>query len=232
MNINEFILNYKNHPVLFIGTGISLRYLKNSYKWNDLLSKIAFDLKGNDRYYLDIKSSCQENGKYKFEKIASLLEEEFNNQLKTHEGDDIFEKINEIFYEKMKNDINLSRFKIYISELLSSIDFKTDMIEEIAEFKKIRKNIGSIITTNYDKFIENVFEFNPLIGNNILLSDPYGSVYKIHGCVSDIQNIIITEKDYERFDKRYELIRAQLLSLFIHNPIRHLHNTIKSTNML
>jgi hypothetical protein len=145
---------------------MSLRYLKNSYRWNNLLSKIAHDLKGNDRYYLDIKSSCQENGKYKFEKIASLLEEDFNNQLKNNESNDVFEKINTIFfYKNMEKDINISRFKIYISELLSSIDFKEDMVEEIAELKKIRKNIGSIITTNYDKFIESVFEFNPLIGN-------------------------------------------------------------------
>lgn len=28
MNINDFISNYRNHPVLFVGTGISLRYLK------------------------------------------------------------------------------------------------------------------------------------------------------------------------------------------------------------
>lgn len=28
MNIQEFISNYHNHPVLFVGTGLSLRYLK------------------------------------------------------------------------------------------------------------------------------------------------------------------------------------------------------------
>lgn len=218
MNIKEFISNYKNHPVLFIGTGISLRYLNNSYRWNDLLSKIAYDLKGNDEYYLDIKSICQESGKYKLEKVAAILEEEFNNQLKD-DKDSKFKDINDIFYRNMKDDINLSRFKIYISTLLSSIDFKEEMKEEIAELKKIRKNIGSIITTNYDKFVEEIFEFNPLIGNDILLSNPYGSVYKIHGCVSDINKIIITSKDYEHFIDKYELIRAQLLSLFIHNPI-------------
>jgi hypothetical protein len=64
-----------------------------------------------------------------------------------------------------------------------------------------------------------------------LLSNPYGSVYKIHGCVSDIQNIIITEEDYERFDKRYELIRAQLLSLFIHNPIIFIGYSISDVNI-
>jgi hypothetical protein len=64
-----------------------------------------------------------------------------------------------------------------------------------------------------------------------LLSNPYGSVYKIHGYVSDIQNIIITEEDYERFDKRYELIRAQLLSLFIHNPIIFIGYSISDVNI-
>lgn len=67
--------------------------------------------------------------------------------------------------------------------------------------------------------VESIFSFNPLIGNNILLSNPYGSVYKIHGCVTAPETIIITEEDYKTFDKKYELIRAQLLSLFVHNPI-------------
>lgn len=39
MNIQEFISNYHNHPVLFVGTGLSLRYLKNSYSWDSLLQK-------------------------------------------------------------------------------------------------------------------------------------------------------------------------------------------------
>ncbi|MDO9399311.1 MAG: SIR2 family protein [bacterium] len=230
MNIKEFIANYKNHPVLFVGTGMSLRYLINSYRWNDLLRKIAYDLKGNEEYYLDIKSTCQENDRYKFEKIASILEEEFNNELKDDKNGQ-FKEINDIFYSNMKNDINLSRFKIYISKLLSSIEFKEEMLEELAELKKIRKNIGSIITTNYDEFIEKIFEFNPLIGNNILLSNPYGSVYKIHGCVSDIDKIIITSEDYERFIQKYELIRAQLLSLFIHNPIIFIGYNIGDENI-
>ncbi|GIM53005.1 hypothetical protein CAPN004_20350 [Capnocytophaga cynodegmi] len=79
--------------------------------------------------------------------------------------------------------------------------------------------------------IEDIFEFNELIGNNILLSNPYGSVYKIHGCFSKPENIIITEKDYEDFDNKYELIRAQLLSLFIHNPIIFLGYSINDENI-
>lgn len=105
------------------------------------------------------------------------------------------------------------------------------MKDEIAAFKKIRKNISSIVTTNYDKITETIFEFMPLIGNDILLSNPYGSVYKIHGCVDKPESIIITENDYKSFRERYELIRAQLLSLFIHNPIIFLGYNLGDDNI-
>jgi len=230
MHIQEFIGNYKNHPVLFVGTGISLRYLNNSFTWDGLLRSIARELKGNDEYYLDIKSQCYYEGYYQYDKIAKLLEDEFNKSLLADRNGP-FKSVNDKFYEYMANDISVSRLKIYISILLSSLDIRDDLKPEIAEFKKIRKNVGSIITTNYDCLIESIFEFQPLIGNDILLSNPYGSVYKIHGCISTPTKVIITSDDYERFDGKYELIRAQLLSIFIHNPIIFLGYSIGDENI-
>jgi len=218
MNIKEFTSNFKNHPILFMGTGISLRYLEKSYTWEGLLSKIAVELKGNKEFYYDLKDDCYNDGELKEEKIGTLLEREFNKSLKADRGGK-FKEINDIYYASMEKGIPLSRFKIYISKLLSNLNFKEETENEISELKKIRKNIGSIITTNYDKLIEEIFQFNPLIGNDILLSNPYGTLYKIHGCVTDPSKIIISEEDYKNFNERYELIRAQLLSLFIHNPI-------------
>ncbi|WP_425437518.1 SIR2 family NAD-dependent protein deacylase [Neisseria iguanae] len=69
------------------------------------------------------------------------------------------------------------------------------------------------------------------MGNDILLSNPYGSVYKIHGCVSRPEKIILTEDDYNNFKVKYELIRAQLLSLFIHNPIIFLGYSVGDENV-
>lgn len=218
MDIHEFVSSYKNHPVLFIGTGLSLRYLSNSYTWDGLLKKIAFDLTNNEEFYLDIKAQCQIEGQFKFDQIAEKLEHEFNQTL-SQDRHGKFEHINDAFYEAMKSDKILSRFKIYICYLLKELDYRPEKIDELNEFKKIRKNIGSVITTNYDTLVEEIFNFNPLIGNNILLSNPYGSSYKIHGCINDPAKIIISERDYKEFDAKYELIRAQLLSLFIHNPI-------------
>ncbi len=230
MVIKDFISRYRNHPVLFIGTGISLRYLNNSYAWPELLKKVAYELKGNTEYYLDLKSDCDVGGKCDFAKVAQILEEDFHDYCRVNRHGK-FKSVNDQFYQYMEKGIKVSRFKIYITQLLESIDVRSEKIGEIAEFKKIRKNIGSIITTNYDTFVESVFEFEPLIGNDILLSNPYGSVYKIHGCVSHPSKIVITSDDYNTFNEKYDLIRAQLLSLFIHNPIIFMGYSISDENI-
>lgn len=230
MNISEFISKYNNHPVLFIGTGMSLRYLKNSYTWEELLKKIAYELKENDEYYLDLKSASEQNGKYCLNKVASLLEKDFNSDLEKYRYGK-FKETNDKFYEFMRSGLNISRFKIYTSSLLKSLEKNPEKELEILELQKVRKNIGSIITTNYDTLIEDIFKFNPLIGNDILLSNPYGSLYKIHGCVTNPYKIIMTKEDYEEFNLKYELIRAQLLSLFIHNPIIFMGYNIGDENI-
>lgn len=230
MNIKDYVSGFSNHPILFIGTGISLRYLKNSYTWDGLLRHVAYELSGNDEYYFDLKSESEYDGRYDYTKIATDLEKRFNHDLQKDRNGK-FREVNDIFYKFMQNDVNCSRFKIYLSRLLKEANVKPEMQEEISELKKIRKNIASIITTNYDLFIEENFEFIPLIGNDILLSNPYGSVYKIHGCVSDPLRIIITQSDYSHFNRKYELIRAQLLSMFIHNPILFLGYGIGDENI-
>jgi hypothetical protein len=230
MHIRDFISGYKNHPVLFIGTGFSLRYLKTSFSWESLLSHISFSLTNNEEFFLDLKSECNIGGEYRYDLLASKLEVEFNSRL-AQDRNGFFKQTNDVFYEKMKEGIKLSRFKIYITSLLNALDTRDEKKDEISSLIKARKNIGSIITTNYDQLIENIFQFNPLVGNNILLSNPYGSVYKIHGCISNPANIIMTEQDYQDFDNKYELIRAQLLSLFIHNPIIFIGYSISDTNI-
>ena len=48
----------------------------------------------------------------------------------------------------------------YIAEIFSELKYRDN--NEIVELKKVRKNISSIITTNYDKIIEDLFGFPPL----------------------------------------------------------------------
>lgn len=230
MKINDFVSQFKNHPILFIGTGFSLRYLNASFTWDGLLRQITTEATGQAEKYLDIKSKNLKDGKYQFDEIASTLEDEFTAILE-NDRHGKFKSVNDKFYQNMESGLHVSRLKLYIAELLSSTDTKDEKSSEIAELKKAVKNIGSIITTNYDQLIESIIDFSPLIGNDILLSNPYGSIYKIHGCCSKPDRIIITADDYAQFDKKYELIRAQLLSLFIHNPIIFIGYSITDGNI-
>lgn len=79
--------------------------------------------------------------------------------------------------------------------------------------------------------METISNFNPLVSNDILLTNPYGSLYKIHGCILKPEKIVITAEDYERSKCQNELIKAQLLSLFIHNPIIFLGYGIQDENV-
>ncbi|MDC4365948.1 hypothetical protein OHV40_06980, partial [Acinetobacter baumannii] len=74
MQLSEFFSGMRNHPILFLGTGFSLRYLKQSYTWYDLLKKISDDLYGNPRKFLDLVDTCYVNGKSSLELVAERLE--------------------------------------------------------------------------------------------------------------------------------------------------------------
>ena len=123
MKIQEFIHNFRNHPIMFIGTGLSLRYLSNSYSWEELLKKIAWEFNPNEEYYLDIKAEYMKDQNYAFEKIAAHLEKDFNKYLQDNRNGK-FKHINDIFYENMKKGLNISRFKLYIANLLKDIKIK------------------------------------------------------------------------------------------------------------
>lgn len=233
MDIDNFVKKFNNYPVLFIGTGISLRYLETSFSWEGLLRSIVLAYSDNE-YFLDLKSKCfNPDGTYDLSYLASIIEsdfEEFASNKENRNGK--FKGINDSFYQILdeRNKI-VSRMKLFICDLLQPLDLKTSMIPELNLLKKAKKNVASIITTNYDQFIETQLGFNPLVGNDILLSNPYGTVYKIHGCRSDPSSLIITSQDYKYFEERYELIRAQLLSIFVHNPIIFLGYGISDENI-
>lgn len=226
MDINSFVSKFHTHPVLFIGTGMSIRYLEESFTWRGLLERVMTDLDGNDEEFYNIHSHCKGN----YPLMASEIERIFNKILEKDRNGK-FKFVNDAFFEAIRNGADYSRFKIYLNTLLSGGKLKPEMAEEIKVLKTIRKNISSIITTNYDNLIEDIFQFEPLVGNNILLSNPYGSVYKIHGTIGDPSSIIITQEDYQKFETKYELIRAQLLSLFIHNPIIFIGYSLTDDNI-
>jgi hypothetical protein len=217
MDIQEYIKGFKNYPILCVGAGLGLRYYKDYYNWDGLLRKVCYDLTKGDDYYLNLKSKFKVDYKFLYDKVASQVEREFNARLEV-ERDGEFKYINDIFFEGMVKGINISRFKIYVSEILKGISLCVDKSGEILEFRRAGKNIGSIITTNYDKFLEETLDFHSYVGNDIFMSSPYGSVYKIQGCVSRPDKLVITYEDYASGARMNERLRCYL-SMLVNNPI-------------
>lgn len=152
MLISEFIANYQNHPVLFIGSGLSQRYLNNSYTWENLLKHIAFEIYQNNEKFTDLRYKYKNeiNGNIDFSKLATDLEKEFNFILE-QDRNGKFKYINDIFY----NQKQASRFKIYITELLKDLIYRDNMNNEVQCLKKKQEKILHLlllpITTNWWK---------------------------------------------------------------------------------
>lgn len=212
MDIKDFVSQFDTHPILFVGSGLSRRYLKESPKWLELLINISKEIWGNDDKYLELAQ------KYNLDPtlIANDFEELFRNEIIDNPK---FVDIKNQNNDNIRRGKMISPFKIYLSSLFSKLDYNEDNGDEIMLFKSLRNSIKSIVTTNYDGMLEDLFKFDPLVGNNIILSKQYGCIYKMHGCYTDPEKIIFTKSDYDKFHAQNKLIIAQLISLFIHNPV-------------
>src|SRR5690606_7511148 len=111
MNIKEFVGKFKNHPVLFVGTGLSLRYLNNAYNWDGILKTICNKVYNDDEKYLDLKAKyIIDNGVFDFPQIGGEIEKDFNTFLQNDRNGE-YKHINDQYYELLTNGKRISRFK-------------------------------------------------------------------------------------------------------------------------
>lgn len=217
-------------PFLFVGSGLSRRYL-NSENWEDLLRKFSEETTGNEFQYELYKNEITEEKEYgKLPQVAKLLEKDFIKAFLTQEK---YETIRENNKEMIQKGV--SPFKIALGEYFKEKKFDKNN-NEIKLLKKIAaKNIAGVITTNYDQFLEEIFQgFKTYIGQEeLIFSSIYeiGEIYKIHGCCSRPESIVITEADYESFIKKSDYLTAKLLTIFLEHPIIFIGYSITDMNV-
>ncbi|PFZ20091.1 SIR2 family protein [Bacillus wiedmannii] len=230
LNIEEQLSNhlkkFTTAPFLFIGSGFSKRYL-NTEDWEGLIRKFCELVPKGFAYYRSKADS-------KWDVAAQMLAEDFHevwwsNELYT-------ESRNE--YEELATN-KYSPLKIEISKYLKSqkyqygIDPKND--NELDELKEVV--IDGIITTNWDTLIEDIFheeEMQTYIGQKELLFSnnlEVNEIYKIHGCSTDPNSLVLTEKDYEEFNARNAYLAAKLLTIFIEHPVIFIGYSLSDENI-
>ncbi|WMJ76360.1 MULTISPECIES: SIR2 family protein [unclassified Sedimentibacter] len=209
-------------PIFFIGSGISRRYI-NSPNWIGLLKEVVEDRDIN--FTKLVQKYTDSSNVVNNEQLAQELEDIYFDKLN---DDEIEDGGNKPYYFRKKISNIIEKY------LIENID-KLDNNTEIIEFKNTRP--AAIITTNYDRLLENIYgnEYSVLIGQDSLLGsvlDGVGEIYKIHGCASSPNSIVITEKDYNNFFYKNKYLNAKLLTLFLEYPIIFMGYSISDRNII
>jgi hypothetical protein len=206
--------SYNAHPMLFVGAGLSIRYF-DAPSWSGLLADLISHLPNASERPLDYYSQKIANN----EDIASALVPQFFD-FAWGAGKNSFPK--EIFSKGFHESVFLKwkTCNLVDQKFSENWDSGQAMSEEIDALKAIQP--FSIATTNYDRMLEDIFpEHEPVVGQSIISrqNSYVGEIFKIHGCVSQPDEIVITRDDYNEFIKKKKYLSAKLLTMFCENPV-------------
>lgn len=213
--------NRKGAPFLFLGSGFSRHYL-GTPQWDGILQMFAPHKLAQYYSKLDTKSLI---------KVATAIAKDVTDDFWSLDDEDEFKK------ENQDSIVDASSvLKIKISQYLkkqSLKEFPSEYEDEIHMLERLC--IDGIITTNWDDTAERLFpKFTSYIGQEqLIFSSTYsvGEIYKIHGSFEKPQSMILTEQDYEGFDKKNPYLAAKLITIFIEHPIVFLGYSISDTNI-
>lgn len=209
-------------PILFIGSGFTKRYLGGP-NWEELLKSLADLCPEIDRQFAYYKQRFPD-----FVDIGTVFSEKYNDWA-WGAGQENFPQ--ELYSEENSPQIYIKHTVAEtFRKILSSNENK--LTKEIELLKQIRPH--SVITTNYDQLLERLFpEYEPIIGQKILYANhsSIGEIFKIHGCASQPESIVLTRADYDEFAKRKKYLSAKLLAFFAEHPLVFIGYSAEDTNI-
>src|SRR5690625_1332507 len=213
MTVLDELKEKNEFPVVFIGSGISKRFLYDFPNWQTLLEEFWTEagLANFYGHYNNLRDQVKKDNPtydereldhYSNVKIGEVLEDEFNRAFNSGGV-----KINQ-FSTKDAFESKVSPFKMAIAKRFGYYQLKKGMEQEYQSFKKMLIKTQIILTTNYDAFIENSYnqesDYNikKYIGQQGFFEETFGfaELYKLHGCIKSPEDIIISERDYTYFN--------------------------------
>jgi len=227
VNIEESLVEILNQfetlPFLFVGSGLSRRYIDLD-TWEGMLTKYSNVLGKPFSLYRSAS-----NGD--LSRAGELLANDFHDYWFT------IKKADEI----SQNDQNLisrsSPLKIEISNDLRERSTKIKNDDKIKEELNLLKHstIDGIITTNYDMLLESLLpDFKIYIGQEELLNSTpqmIAEIYKIHGSCTLPNSLVLTYEDYQKFEEKNPYLIAKLLTIFIEHPVIFIGYSLNDRNI-
>lgn len=233
MTIDEIVNKFDTTPFLFIGSGLTRRYL-NLPDWRGLLrhfaemvhtDEFAYNSYENQAKGMDCKAGLMP-------KVAELIQKDYDK--KWFEDATIRTMTEETL--RLVHD-GVSPFKVELANYLKKVAIINDKYQsEIDKLAKIsEQSIAGVITTNYDSFLEEYFVgYKKYVGQAELIFSPIqgvAEIYKIHGSVEMPDSILINEEDYISFQEKRAYLAAKLMTIFMEYPIVFIGYSIGDSNV-
>ncbi|RFA37021.1 hypothetical protein CAI16_02805 [Virgibacillus dokdonensis] len=245
MHILDQLIKNNEYPIIFIGSGMSKRYLADFPTWEELLQEYWNSIGKSRNFYSflstlskDIRKEHPEYNKDRLEfetniSVAQYISEKYNEEFLNGNV-----KVSGLDYQKAYHQ-DISAFKYSLSNRFKTYNIKSEMKSELTLFEQVLKKAQIIVTTNYDNFIEDVYskggkeELKVYNNNSGFFNDTEGwaELYKIHGSVEECNSIVITKEDYALYDKNKILISAKLISAMVNSPIIFIGYSLKDVNV-
>jgi len=225
--LSAHLNKFTTAPFLFIGSGFSKRYL-NTEDWEGLIRKFCELLPKGFGYYRSTSNS-------KWDVAAQMLAEDFHqlwwNDERYIESRAEFEEHATSKYSPLKIEISkYLKSKKYQYGLSKKNDIEIDALKQVV--------IDGIITTNWDTLIEDIFlneKMSTYIGQKeLLFSNNFevNEIYKIHGCTTEPDSLVLTSDDYKEFNSKNAYLAAKLLTIFIENPVIFIGYSLSDPNII
>ncbi len=230
--LKKALKSHDTAPFLFLGSGFSRRYLATP-AWDALLDDSASWMNKTIQQYKSKVSKYDPNDNLFLPHIATMMATDFvdlwwNDPQYTEQRKK---------YENIIIDYR-SPLKVAVSEHLKSFRpvSTPEIQEELQALDELKESnaIDGIITTNWDCLAEEIFEYKRYIGQEELLFSNVlnvGEVFKIHGCLTSPNSLVLDEKDYADFNKRNPYLAAKLTTIFIEHPVFFIGYGLRDKNI-
>jgi hypothetical protein len=216
-------------PVLFVGSGLSRRYL-NSPDWEGLV-KYAAKLTSFPFDYYSGQLAAGISKDDRLPAIASLIAKHFHETWWT---DTRYEQ------QRASNAVPLpdggDPLKLMLAQHIGSLHYVDDEDLSLEREKLSRAKVHAIITTNYDRVLEDAFpDYRAFIGQqDVLFASPQyvGEIYKIHGSIENPTSLIFTGEDYVAYRRKNPYLIAKMMTLFVEHPVIFVGYSLRDPHIL
>lgn len=234
MTIHDVISRFKTVPFLFVGSGLSRRYL-NTPDWKGLLEYFAGRISNDPFAYNSYVSRANAEGftEGQLPKVAELIQRDFDEKwfatpAMRSQDEDVLRAVKD----------GVSPFKAEVAKYFRCFTEPDNKYQaEIGKLKELSvRNLAGVITTNYDDFLEKQFDgYTRYIGQTELIFSPIqgiAEIYKIHGSVEKPDSLVINEADYVEFSAKSKYLASKLMTIFMEYPIVFVGYSLSDSNVV